>query len=260
MDRRYASAVGANKDRARAERAKQDRRAARRKLVAEPAARPAGPTFGDVIAREALLEKASTSTRGIIAKAEIEVVASARRFLRVISCHTCTAPKGCCTLTTTAYLHEAVPLAARLRAEGRDTPELRERLRASARVMETHAMTVSRNSCVFLDENQRCTVYEDRPSVCGTTFVSSPPQHCSEPAQQTESYDHPFTKVSIEAERTFEEAAGLTRMKGPYLGALPRMVLLTLEAWDRPDYVDYLADRTATALRALRAATRGTAV
>jgi len=267
--------VGANKERARREQARHDKRAAQRKLASAASVAPvapvapapsaasilraAGPTFGDVVAREALLSKSSATVRAVIARAEVDIVASARRFLKVISCHSCNEPKGCCTLTTIAYLHEAVPIVARLRAEGRDTLELRERLRASARTMETQAMSVSRNRCVFLDANDLCTIYEDRPSVCGTTFVSSPPRDCSTQGVQTESYDNPSSEVSIEAERSFETEAGLTRLKGPYLGALPRMVLLALEAWDRTDYVTFLAERTTLALRSLRAATRGPA-
>jgi len=40
-------------------------------------------------------------------------------------------------------------------------------------------------------------------------------------------------------EEAFLRDAGLRRTNHPHLGALPRMVLLALQAWDRTDYVDF---------------------
>ena len=76
------------------------------------------------------------------------IAGSARTQLSVISCHGCTAPKGCCHHRVTAWLHEGVPIAQRLRHEQRDTPALRDALRDAAVLMARRDSAYSR-PCVF---------------------------------------------------------------------------------------------------------------
>ncbi len=207
-----------------------------------------GPTFGEALAATGLLAVTSRATRSIIERAEAVIRDGARVQLSVVSCDTCTATKSCCTLRTTAWLHEAVPIADRLRREGRDTPELREALRTSARLMDTLTSDSYSRPCVFLDASERCTVYTDRPSVCGTTFVATPPELCNTRGAQVRKYVHPLGEASATAQTLFEQQLALPPVPGSYLRPLPRVVLLCLEAWDRRDFAAYLTSKlTATA-------------
>jgi hypothetical protein len=96
----------------------------------------AGPTFGEVVTGQGLVAKLSKATRDIIGFVNDAATEHARVHLQVVSCFTCTVP-SCCSLMVDIYLYEAVPMVARLLAEGRDTPELRARLAAAAHAMET---------------------------------------------------------------------------------------------------------------------------
>jgi len=237
---------------------KRERRAAR-----EAPAPVAAPTLGQFVAREDLVRTAAKSTRKLIEDVVLHVEGVAKRHHRVVSCHTCTAPKGCCKLTVTVLLHEVLPIAERLRREGRDTPALRGALAESAELMET--MTQGeyrelRRPCVMLDETERCTVYEQRPRECGAAFVFTPPEACRDPAATTVEMARPPTEGVREqlgrTELAIEQGARLVRLEGPYMGVLPRMILLWLEAWDRPDYAAYLAEQGPLAVTRMAAATK----
>ena len=205
----------------------------------------AGPTFGEMVEAAGLIGKTSHATRTIIGETNAAVVEHVRVHLQVVSCFDCTAPKACCSLTTSAYLYEAVPIVARLVREGRDTPELRERLRIAAHLMETTPKASYQRPCVFLGDGERCTIYEDRPSVCGTHLVSSPATACSDPsvANVSKLAGSLQDAVPPQLEEQFRIEAGLRRIDQRYRGVLPRMVLLCLEAWSRRDYVTFLAER-----------------
>lgn len=202
------------------------------------------PTFGEMLEETGLLEDLTKGTRALIDSTVVGVNEFARVHLKVVSCNTCTEPKGCCKLKTGIYLHDALPVVARLRREGRDTPELRKQLKEAAHYMETVPKEQHVRPCVFLDADERCTVYEDRPVICGITLMSSPASDCNDPERQV-------SKLKIEAnealpakfELEFRMRAGLRRTDRRYAGALPRMVLIALEAWDRQDYVSFIADR-----------------
>src|SRR5262249_53163251 len=137
-------------------------------------------TFGEMIAQLDLLAGISGTVRRLIRESTEQAQQFGRVSLNVLpSCNTCTAAKGCCKLATLAYLYEGVPIAARRIREGRDTPELRAELAAAAAAMETTRPIDYNRPCVFLDAGERCTIYEDRPSECGSAFVYSPPEACS---------------------------------------------------------------------------------
>jgi len=88
----------------------------------------------------------------------------------------------------------------------------------------------------------------DRPSVCGTTFVATPPELCNTRGAQVRQYLHPLAEASATAQTLFEQQLALPPVPGSYLRPLPRVVLLCLEAWDRRDFVSYLTSKlTATA-------------
>jgi Fe-S-cluster containining protein len=208
--------------------------------------RPGGQTFGELAAAGGLAETVLAATRDVIRRAGVAADDDGRAHLKVVSCHTCTAPKACCTLITTAFLHEAVPIAARLRAEGRDTPELRARLRASAEAMESSHVTPYQAPCVFLGDGERCTIYEHRPSECGVCFVYSPAAACSDPAvTEVERYHAAGAMPAVwRTAELFRVRMGLPALAGRmYVGAMPRMVLVCLQTWDRDDFAKTLARR-----------------
>jgi len=203
-------------------------------------------TFGDRVDAEGLRETLRGSTQDLIRRAGVAADEDGKRHLRVVSCHTCTAPKACCTLITSAFLHEAVPIAGRLRGEGRDTPELRARLRRSAEAMENSATTPYQAPCVFLGADERCTIYEHRPSECGVCLVYSPAEACSDPSvTEVERFDAGRVMVgALGLAEQFRARMGLPPIAGRmYVGAMPRMVLVCLQSWDRADYVKVLARR-----------------
>ncbi len=218
----------------------------RKPAVAPPQLGPeAGPTFGEMLEQRGLLANTSQATREIIARSTVLAVERSQVTLRAVSCLDCTAAKACCSLVTGAFLYEAVPIAARLIRDGRDTPELREQLRAAAHRMETTHRSRHQHPCVFLGTDERCTIYEDRPSVCGTHLVSSPPAACSDPAARIVKLVGPLQDtVPPQLEEQFCREAGLRRLDVRYRGALPRVVLLCLEAWPRRDYPTFLAERS----------------
>jgi hypothetical protein len=204
-----------------------------------------GPTFAEVIERMGLIEKTSGLTRELIADINTAAAEHARVTLSVVSCYTCDAPKACCSLLTSAYLYEVVPIAARLIREGRDTPELRAQLKQRAHAMETTPKKDYKLPCLFLGERELCTIYEDRPSVCGSHLVSSPASHCSDHATiAITKLSHPSqSTIPPQVDEVFRQEAGLRPLGESYRGALPRMVLLCLEAWHRRDYPTFLAER-----------------
>lgn len=218
----------------------------------------AGPTFGELLEAAGLVEQTARATRHVIDQSNAAALAHAGRTGAVVSCLDCTAPKACCTLTTSAYLHEAIPIAARLRREGRDTPALRDALRAAAHRMETTPASRYQAPCVFLDDGERCTVYEERPSVCGTHLVSSPAAACSDPtvASIVKLVGTLQDRAPPEIDAQLTMRAGLRPLDRSYRGALPRMVLLCLEAWPRRDYVSFLGERVLAAAHRFAAATR----
>jgi len=235
----------AGADRAKREDKRQRRAAQRAEAEAHPPPAPAAPTLGDVVRRGTLVWSTSKATRALIRETDAHVRAAAKHLRLAVSCDTCNAPKGCCSMTVVAFFHEAIPIVDRLRREGRDTPELRAVLASAAHEMESRSPDTYRRPCAFLEPTtERCTVYDQRPSECGMAFVSSPPINCSDPAAMSiDKYAPHEPYRAQDTERAFERDARLIPLKGPYMGTLPRMVLLCLEAWDRPDYAQYLAEQ-----------------
>ncbi|HVV85238.1 MAG TPA: YkgJ family cysteine cluster protein [Kofleriaceae bacterium] len=219
----------------------------------------AGPTLAQVVTGSGLLEKIATSTRSIIARSVVEADEQGKIMLRVVSCHTCDAPKACCSLVTAVYLYEGLPIAARLVAEGRDTPELRAQLRARAEAMENAPRRQYRHPCVFLDAEERCTIYTDRPSTCGMALVYSPAAGCSDPTNKIVDAYRPsyLRELTLKVEEGVREELGLPRGAHLYMGVLPRVVLLCLQAWHRSDFVKFFSQHAPAAAAGLDRAVGG---
>jgi Fe-S-cluster containining protein len=211
-------------------------------------------TFGEIVERGGVLAQASRVTRDVIRRSDAGAAEDARVHLYVITCDTCTASKACCSYVTTAYLHEAIPIAARLIRERRDTPTLRKRLRDVAEQMEAAPSLGLVSPCVFLDPAERCSIYEDRPSVCGRHLVSSDPALCATPGAEVKAIQVPLD-VDVRGETAVEVAdgLGLEPIGTQYCGMMPRMVLLCLEAWTRRDFARFLARHGRAAAQRMQA-------
>lgn len=159
-----------------------------------------------------------------------------------VSCTSCTATKTCCWSLVVARLYEGVLIADRLRRDGRDTPALRDELRARAEMMETRSPRDWRMPCLFLDERERCTIYPVRPTACGNLHVYTDPAWCTTMAGEIKGYvAQAEMAAATQLEEAFRDRLSLRKKVGRrYLGVLPRMVLVALEAWDRTDFRDYL--------------------
>lgn len=159
-----------------------------------------------------------------------------------VSCTTCRATKTCCWSMVVARLYEGVVIADRLRRTGRDTPELRGQLAARAGAMEAAAPRDWRTPCLFLDARERCTIYDVRPTPCGNLHVYTDPDWCTTRAGEIRGYvPREELAAATELEEAFRDRLSLRKKVGRrYLGVLPRMVLVALEAWDRTDFRDHL--------------------
>lgn len=200
-------------------------------------------TLGQFVEQEGIL----ASLRAMITEINTRATKEARAVgktqkLPVVQCFSCTATKACCHSIVVARLYEGIVVAAELKQSGRDTPALRDELRAKAEAMEATSPYEWRVPCLFLDERERCTVYAARPTPCGTLYVYSPPAHCNDPAAGVQAYvAHAEQAVAQQIEDEFRERMALRKKVGRrYLGVLPRMVLVALEAWDRTDFRDYI--------------------
>lgn len=174
--------------------------------------------------------------------------AASKELRLAVSCATCKATKTCCWSLVVARLYEGLIIAAKLVETGRDTPALRDQLRARAEAMETASPYAWRTPCLFLDERERCTVYDVRPTSCGALYVYTPPELCTTERGAGGRRDVIQAYVAAnelaaatELEEAFRTRLSLRQKVGRrYLGVLPRMVLVCLEAWDREDFRDYL--------------------
>jgi Fe-S-cluster containining protein len=199
-------------------------------------------TLGQFIEQEGILDSLRATTAEINARAATEAKRLGKQHkLPVVQCGSCNATKTCCHSLVVARLYEGIVVAAALRADGRDTPALRDELRTRAEAMEAATPYEWRTPCQFLDSRERCTVYAARPTPCGTLYVYSPPAHCSDPTKQVQAYIAEAEQVvAQQIEEQFRERMALRKKVGRrYLGVLPRMVLVALEAWDRTDFRDF---------------------
>jgi Fe-S-cluster containining protein len=199
-------------------------------------------TLGEFVEQEGILD----SLREMIGEINTRATAEAKRLgkqlkLPVVQCGSCDATKTCCHSFVVVRLYEGIVVAAALRAAGRDTPAMRDELRGRAEAMERATPFDWRKPCLFLDERERCTVYEGRPTPCGTLYVYSPPAHCSDPTKQVQAYIAEAEQMlAQQIEDQFRERMALRKKVGRrYVGVLPRMVLVALEAWDRIDFRDF---------------------
>lgn len=162
-----------------------------------------------------------------------------------ISCHTCTTP-GCCKQRVSVGLFEAIPIAVKLRDEGRDTPQLRKRLREDAAIQDAHSQASYFNvgrDCVFLQDG-RCSIYEVRPSACRAYATFRPPADCQPPADRPMEVLGMVPYVTQEAfEMATRTHAALGIPDGPeivHIDYLPRVVLRVLLSAGKKNWAQFV--------------------
>ena len=199
-------------------------------------------TLGEFVAEEQIIPWLAGEVANNHRDSSAGASAVAKQHRLPMVCSTCTGTKACCASYVIVRLYEGLMIAAELVRTGRDTPELRADLRTRAEAMETTRARAWFTPCVFLDAAERCTVYDVRPTTCAQLYVYTPPELCEARSSKISSYT-PKNEVAAanRIEETFRERLALRRKVGRrYLGVLPRMVLVSLEAWDRTDFRDYL--------------------
>ncbi|HWU87173.1 MAG TPA: YkgJ family cysteine cluster protein [Kofleriaceae bacterium] len=199
-------------------------------------------TLGQFVEDEQILAWIAARVAEINRHAARGAKASGKQLRLTVSCTTCTATKTCCWSMVVVRFYEGVSIAGELARTGRDTPALREELRARAEAMEAATPREWRTPCLFLDARERCTIYDVRPSPCGSLFVYTDPAWCTTRAGDIQGYvPNEELAAATALEEQFRERLSLRKKVGRrYAGVLPRMVLVALEAWDRTDFRDYL--------------------
>jgi Fe-S-cluster containining protein len=199
-------------------------------------------TLGQFVEDEHIVAWIASALDAIHRRASHEAKKAGKSLKLTVKCTSCTARKTCCWSMVVARLYEGVVIADRLRRTGRDTPELRDELRGRAEAMEAATPREWRTPCVFLDDGERCTIYDIRPSPCGILHVYTDPDWCTTLAGDIQGYvAQEELAAAMEMEEVFRDRLSLRKKVGRrYLGVLPRMVLVALEAWDRTDFRDYL--------------------
>lgn len=165
----------------------------------------------------------------------------------VESCKTCTTA-GCCYQLVTITIYEAIPIARKLRREGKSTVEYRQELRAIGEEMEgmpnDHWFNLLR-PCVFLTPDKRCSIYEVRPAPCSThAVVNSPSENCSPPFRRLPVLlvnNVQYSDVMLKANADLQRSFGLPEFP-PLMGTFPKMLAVVLEAMTKPwdQFVQYI--------------------
>lgn len=199
-------------------------------------------TLGQFVTEEKVIDWLESEIAQNHASSHRGAAVVGKRIKLPVVCATCDANKACCSSYVLVRFYEGLVIAAQLKRDGRDTPELRDQLRARAELMEQTKIADWFTPCVFLDDAQRCSIYRVRPTTCAQLMVYTSPELCNARSNESKSYaaDAEVTAAN-QVEEAFRERLSLRKKVGRrYFGLLPRMVLISLEAWDREDFRDYL--------------------
>ena len=169
-----------------------------------------------------------------------------------ISCGDCKAHKGCCYLSVSALMFEGLPIARQLIREGRDSPGLRNQLHDVGDAMEKVTQNEwfeKETPCVFLTDEQKCSIYAVRPSACRHHVVFSPPDRCSppkgKPTLQFGSEQELTTAFNwnIAIAESFFGFEDPTKTGVMVVGSLPKVVARILDALSMEDYAKALREQ-----------------
>ena len=153
------------------------------------------------------------------------------------------AATGCCSLITLLEQSEAefildrnlatverllpriVDVSERLAASGIDAAEVAQMFgdkdREQATAERYHELGIP---CVFLDEHNRCGIYQDRPLACRTHFVLSPPEECDATGVNLR-HATLDRGTRIEAQAMLIRAIVRTAVRRLVFGTLPQLLL-----------------------------------
>ena len=88
--------------------------------------------------------------------------------------------QSCCHTQVSVTQDESDLLAQKIVAGTEiDLTKLSLQSKAKNSTKDWYQLSYEDRGCLFLDDEGRCTVYEDRPSVCRTNFVVSEAENCS---------------------------------------------------------------------------------
>ena len=176
-------------------------------------------TLGQFVEDEQIIAWVAGAVGEIHQHATREARFAGARLKLTVSCTSCTATKTCCWSPVVARLYEGVLIADRLRRTGRDTPVLRDELRTRAEAMEAASPREWRTPCLFLDERERCTIYDVRPTSCGNLHVYTDPAWCTTMAGEIKGYV-PTAEMAAATkfEETFRDRLSLRKKVGRAIG------------------------------------------
>lgn len=113
----------------------------------------------------------------------------------------------CCRVWVGITRDEAELLAERVRA-GTAHPDAgrMELQRHWTSPMDFIGKPIEQTSCVFLDADGACTVYEDRPSICRAVLVASDPEFCKAGNEEAQTLNvlNPYLDVVASAALTVD--------------------------------------------------------
>jgi hypothetical protein len=121
---------------------------------------------------------------------------------------------ACCHLEVQISASEGQLLAGRVRAgHVIDRARLREQASRPDRSEAWMAGVVRANRCVFLDEEDACSVYEERPATCRKHLVTTPAVLCADPNAFPQPVLVPLADVVLSAALSLEEEAPVSIAK-----------------------------------------------
>lgn len=125
---------------------------------------------------------------------------------------------ACCYTQVSVTEEEAELLAQRVQAGVQiDRAKLYTQVQAKNDAKKWYQIEHNKRGCVFLDENENCRVYEDRPAVCRTNFALSDPKFCD----TSDGIEHP-QRLLLTVKADLTVAIGFD--SGKSAGTLPYML------------------------------------
>ncbi len=134
---------------------------------------------------------------------------------------------GCCYTQVSVTRDEAALLShvAHTKLKHKiDIDRLEKQARAGDNAKDWYKLPYADRRCVFLDSKNECQVYDDRPAVCRSNNVLSPPILCD----TRDGIEHPLRLLKTEAA---DMAIAAAFMNSQETGALPFMLWKMLLQW-----------------------------
>lgn len=195
---------------------------------------------------DAFLDKLEEDLRRYDEMIDLRRLATERATGQVSTCQTCPhASPGCCFQKNMIYLREALPIARFLKVNQIDTPALRQQLLEEGEKMEAgerEAWFQGARPCIFLKEG-RCSIYALRPGSCRAYHVVSDPANC-QPGSYIDvalvDYGPLHQEWMVQTGKAHAALRLLDTERRIFVGTLPRMVYIALEALEARNFRGYI--------------------